>query len=121
MNENKTTTKKRFDRLLHAMATRPEPSEKPATDNRTSGKGPGWHLTVMRKILALLGIYSPPKSGFLLKLEVARKMGIRAGARGQSIATNPYTAAKMQEAWKNGHQQGQDLLVAFNKQRAGAG
>jgi hypothetical protein len=28
----------RFDRLLHAMATQPEPSEKPAQDNRTSDK-----------------------------------------------------------------------------------
>jgi hypothetical protein len=32
-------TMRRFDGLLKAMATRPEPSEKPAKDNRTSGKG----------------------------------------------------------------------------------
>ena len=41
---NKTGAKAmtdRFDRLLHAMATRPEPSEKPATDNRTSDKASG--------------------------------------------------------------------------------
>ena len=30
-----------FDRLLHAMATQPEPSERPAKDNQTSGKGSG--------------------------------------------------------------------------------
>jgi hypothetical protein len=32
---------KRFDRLLRAMATQPEPSEKPAKDNRTSDKASG--------------------------------------------------------------------------------
>jgi hypothetical protein len=32
---------KRFDKLLHAIATRPEPSEKPAKDNRTSDKASG--------------------------------------------------------------------------------
>ena len=32
---------KRFDRLLHAMATQPEPSGKPAKDNRTSDKASG--------------------------------------------------------------------------------
>jgi hypothetical protein len=31
----------RFDRLLHAMVTRLEPSEKPAKDNRTSNKASG--------------------------------------------------------------------------------
>jgi hypothetical protein len=31
----------RFDHLLHAMATRPEPSGKPAKDNRTSAKASG--------------------------------------------------------------------------------
>jgi hypothetical protein len=30
------SAKKRFDRLLHAMATQTEPSENPAKDNRTS-------------------------------------------------------------------------------------
>jgi hypothetical protein len=33
--------KERFDRLLHAMATQPEPSEKPAKDNQTSDKASG--------------------------------------------------------------------------------
>jgi len=33
-----STDKRRFDRLLHAMATQPVPSEKPAKDNRTSDK-----------------------------------------------------------------------------------
>jgi hypothetical protein len=37
---NRATTR-RFDRLLHAMATQPEPSEKPAKDNRTSAKASG--------------------------------------------------------------------------------
>ena len=32
---------KRFDRLLHAMVTRPEPSGKPAKDNQTSDKAIG--------------------------------------------------------------------------------
>jgi hypothetical protein len=32
---------RRFDRLLHAMATQPEPSGKPAKDNRTSAKASG--------------------------------------------------------------------------------
>jgi hypothetical protein len=31
----------RFDRLLHAMATKPEPSEKSAKDNQTSAKASG--------------------------------------------------------------------------------
>jgi len=31
----------RFDRLLHAMATQPEPSEKPAKDCQTSDKASG--------------------------------------------------------------------------------
>jgi hypothetical protein len=31
----------RFDRLLYAMATQPEPSGKPAKGNRTSAKAPG--------------------------------------------------------------------------------
>jgi hypothetical protein len=31
----------RFDHLLRAMATQPEPSEKPAKDNRTSDKASG--------------------------------------------------------------------------------
>jgi hypothetical protein len=35
------TTKRRFDRLLEAMATQPEPSEKPAKDNQTSDKASG--------------------------------------------------------------------------------
>ncbi len=33
--------KRRFDRLLHAMATQPEPSEKPAKDSQTSDKASG--------------------------------------------------------------------------------
>jgi hypothetical protein len=37
----KNKTDQRFDRLLHAMAARPEPSEKPAKDNRTSDKASG--------------------------------------------------------------------------------
>jgi hypothetical protein len=32
----KTKKMQRFDRLLHAMATQPAPSEKPATKARTS-------------------------------------------------------------------------------------
>ena len=39
MTKNKTMTK--FDRLLQAMATQPEPSEKPATDSQTSDKATG--------------------------------------------------------------------------------
>jgi hypothetical protein len=31
----------RFDRLLHAITTQPEPSGKPARDNRTSDKASG--------------------------------------------------------------------------------
>jgi hypothetical protein len=31
----------RFDHLLHAMATLPEPSEKPTKENRTSDKTSG--------------------------------------------------------------------------------
>jgi hypothetical protein len=34
----KNETDIRFNRLLHAMVTQPEPSEKPAKDNRTSDK-----------------------------------------------------------------------------------
>ena len=34
-------TKQRFDRLLHAMATQPEPSEKPVKGNQTSDKATG--------------------------------------------------------------------------------
>ena len=37
----KSTSMEKFDRLLHAMATQPEPSEKPAKDNRTSDKASG--------------------------------------------------------------------------------
>jgi hypothetical protein len=33
--------KQRFDRLLEAMTTQPELSEKPAKDNRTSDKASG--------------------------------------------------------------------------------
>jgi hypothetical protein len=33
--------RRRFDHLLHAMATQPEPSGKPAKDNRTSDKASG--------------------------------------------------------------------------------
>lgn len=40
-NVNSKEIKNRFDRLLHAMTTQPEPSEKPAADNQTSGKGSG--------------------------------------------------------------------------------
>jgi hypothetical protein len=32
---------KRFDQLLHAMATQPEPSEMQQGDNQTSDKGSG--------------------------------------------------------------------------------
>lgn len=32
---------RRFDRLLRVMATQPEPSGKPAKDNRTSSRGTG--------------------------------------------------------------------------------
>lgn len=32
---------KRFERLLRAMATQPEPSEKPAKDSQTSDKASG--------------------------------------------------------------------------------
>jgi hypothetical protein len=34
-------TRAKFDRLLHAMATQPEPSGKPARDNQTSDKASG--------------------------------------------------------------------------------
>jgi len=37
----KNEAEQRFDRLLHAVATQPEPSEKPAKDNRTSDKASG--------------------------------------------------------------------------------
>ena len=37
----KTRAMQRFDRLLEAMATQPEPSGKPAKDNRTSDKAAG--------------------------------------------------------------------------------
>ena len=32
---------KRFDRLLRAMATQPEPSERPAKDSQTSNRATG--------------------------------------------------------------------------------
>jgi len=38
---SKTEPARRFDRLLHAMATQPEPSGKPAKDNQTSDKASG--------------------------------------------------------------------------------
>ena len=37
----KSKPMRRFDKLLHAMATQPEPSEKPARDNQTSDKAYG--------------------------------------------------------------------------------
>jgi hypothetical protein len=37
----KSTSMEKFDRLLHAMAIQPEPSGKPARDNRTSDKASG--------------------------------------------------------------------------------
>ena len=39
---------KRFDRLLHAMATQPEPSEKQQGDNQTSDTG------VLAQVMAIL-------------------------------------------------------------------
>lgn len=38
MSPSDKTVSGRFDRLLQAMATQPEPSEKQQGDNRTSGK-----------------------------------------------------------------------------------
>jgi len=37
----KSKSQSRFDRLLHAMTTQPEPSEKQQGDNQTSDKGSG--------------------------------------------------------------------------------
>lgn len=37
----KTKPMKRFERLLEAMATQPEPSERQQGDNQTSGKASG--------------------------------------------------------------------------------
>ena len=47
----KPTLGARFDRLLHAMATQPEPSEKPAKDNQTSNmvSGAGYGDTRTRE------------------------------------------------------------------------
>ena len=38
---------KRFDRLLQAMATQPEPSEKQQADNQTSDKGPAQVMAIL--------------------------------------------------------------------------
>jgi hypothetical protein len=54
--DSKNETSWRFDRLLHAMIILPEPSEKPARDNRTSDKvsGAGYGDTRTRDANAAL-------------------------------------------------------------------